>query len=278
MGRFNRIAQADSSEYTYSMKYLILLLLVPGLVFAQENANPPMEGFDMDASDPKAIEIADQVMMSMGGRAVWDQTRYLSWTLFGKDHVWDKWTGWFRWQGGDSTVVLMNIQTMEGQAFRDGHAVIPADELLTGAYRDWVNAGYWLLMPFKLKDSGVTLGYKGEERMGSGRLAHVLTLRFDGVGFTPDNGYDVFVDQEQNLVAQWSYYADADSDTPNFTGTWEGYNNYGGIMLADTRISVEDASNIRTITNLGVYDQLPESVFEDPSWMSLALLKEADIH
>lgn len=231
----------------------------------------------MDASDPKAMEIADRVMASMGGRAAWDQTRYLSWTLFGEDHVWDKWTGRFRWQG-DSTVVLMNIQTMEGHAFKDGTAITPVDGLLAGAYRDWINAGYWLLLPFKLKDSGVTLGYKGEEVMSNGRSAHVLTLRFEGVGLTPDNGYDVFVDKEQNLVYQWSFYANADSDEPNFTRTWEGYKSYGGIMLADTRVSVENESNIQTLTNLGVYDQLPDSVFEEPGWIFLASLAETGSH
>ncbi|MCY3595025.1 MAG: hypothetical protein OXI05_13125 [Bacteroidota bacterium] len=256
------------------MKYLTLLLLFPGLVYAQQDSNPPMEGFNADDSHPQAIEIADQVMASMGGRAAWDNARYLSWTIFGEDHVWDKWTGRFRWQG-DSTVVLMNIHTMEGRAFKDGNEITPADELLAGAYRDWINAGYWLLMPYKLKDSGVTLGYKGEETMANGHEAHVLTLRFDGVGLTPDNGYDVYVNKELNLVEQWSYYADADADEqPRFTTTWEGYESYGGIMLADTRAVVNSESNVRRVSNLGVYSDLPDSVFEDPNQISLASLTE----
>ncbi len=256
----------------YSLFLLLSLFLTPVLVSAQEDVNPPMEGFNRDDSDPRAIEIADRVMANMGGHAAWDQARYISWTIFGDDHVWDKWTGQFRWQG-DDTVVLMNIHSREGRAFANGTEITPADQWLVSAYRDWINAGYWLLMPYKLKDSGVTLGYKGEESMDNGEMAHVLTLRFDGVGLTPDNGYDVYVDQEQELVHQWSYYANADAEEPNFTTTWEGYNRYGGIMLSDTRTNTDNPSSVRKITNLGVYAELPDSVFEDPNPISLDSLE-----
>ena len=70
----------------------------------------------MEGSDAKAIEIADAVMQSMGGRANWDATHYLSWTFFRDDQVWDKWTGDFRYQR-DSLVVLMNILSKEGRAW-----------------------------------------------------------------------------------------------------------------------------------------------------------------
>ncbi len=251
----------------------LVLLLFPVLALAQDDPNPPMEGFNIEASDSRAIEIADLVMASMGGRQVWDQTRYLSWTLFGQDHVWDKWTGMFRWQN-DSTVVLVNIHTREGQAFIHGDEVLPSEELLAIAYRNWINAGYWLMLPFKLKDSGVTLGYKGEEMMSNGEKAHVLTLQFENVGLTPGNGYDVYVSTERNLVEQWSFYARADSEEPNFIRTWEGYKSYGGIMLADTRVDVTDPSNVRTLTNLGVYSELSDSVFENPNRINLSTLGE----
>lgn len=249
----------------------LVLLFFPGLVFAQDDLNPPMEGFNIEASDPRAIEIADQVMVSMGGRQAWDQARYLSWTIFGQDHVWDKWTGRFRWQN-DSTVVLINIHTREGQAFINGDEVQTPEELLAVAYRNWINAGYWLLLPFKLKDSGVTLGYKGEEIMSNGEGAHVLTLHFQDVGLTPGNGYDVYVNKERNLVEQWSFYARAGSEEPNFIRTWDGYKSYGGVMLADTRVDVTDTSNVRTLTNLGVYSELPDSIFKNPNRINLSTL------
>lgn len=257
------------------VKHFILLsfLLCPRVLFAQDDSNPPMHGFNLGASHPIAVEIADLVMSSMGGRVAWDRTRYMSWTIFGQDHVWDKWGDRFRWQT-DSTVVLIDLHSRDGRAFVHGNEIKSADELLVSAYRAWINAGYWLLMPYKLKDSGVTLGYKGEQTMFNGRTAHVLTLRFDEVGLTPNNGYDVYVDQETNLVQQWSYYANADVDSPNFTRTWEGYKNYGGIMLADTRAAVGNRTDVRKFQNLGTYSELPDAVFEDPGWVSLASLTE----
>ena len=231
-----------------------------------------------DTSRSLAVQIADRVMSHMGGQVVWEQTRYLSWTIFGQDHVWDKWTGKFRWQA-DSTIVLIDLHSREGRAFVHEKEVTSADELLVSAHRAWVNAGYWLLMPYKLKDPGVILDYKGEQPLFNGRMAHVLTLQFDKVGLTPNNGYDVYVDQETHLIQQWSYYADADADTPNFTRTWEGYKNYGGILLADTRAEVGNESNVQRFLNLSVYLELPDAVFEDPGRISLAsLIEQFGVH
>ena len=53
--------------------------------------NPPADGFNSAQSDIEAVEIADQVMMAMGGRAAWDATRYLAWDFFGaRKLIWDK--------------------------------------------------------------------------------------------------------------------------------------------------------------------------------------------
>ncbi len=66
----------------------VALLLVPPALARQAEENPPMEGFNLEASDAKAIEIADAVMQSMGGRANWDQARYLSWGFGKDDQLW----------------------------------------------------------------------------------------------------------------------------------------------------------------------------------------------
>lgn len=249
---------------------LILFLLPAGILAAQDDPNPPMDGFDMEGSDPMAVQIADEVMAAMGGRAAWDNTRYLSWSFFGEDQLWDKWTGRFRWQN-DSIVVLMNIHDMAGKAFVNGEEVSPADDMIQGAYRDWANSGYWLMMPYKLKDSGVTLGYAGENLMDDGRSAHVLTLMFDNVGHTPDNRYEVYVDQESMLVGQWSFYRNAADDEPGFTLPWENWQRHGDIMLSDQRGIRADGSRFE-IPNVGVYEELPDALFEDPARVDLSVL------
>jgi len=116
-------------------------------------------------SDPKAIEIANQVIDAVGGRENWESTRYVTWRFLDKRlHVWDKWTGRIRVESVGSTI-LMNINTMQGRAWKNGEE-LHGDDLqraLDYGYEAWTNDTYWIFLPFKLRDLGVILKYVGEE-------------------------------------------------------------------------------------------------------------------
>ena len=73
--------------------------------------NPAAEGFNMSASDPEAVEIADRVMLAMGGRKNWDNTHYVCWEFFGRRHlIWDKWSGDVRIESfRDSIQYILNV-------------------------------------------------------------------------------------------------------------------------------------------------------------------------
>lgn len=221
--------------------------------------NLPMDGFDVEGSDPQAIKVADDVMSAMGGRKNWDDTRYITWNFFGaRKHLWDKYTGDVRIEAPrDSTIILMNINTMEGKVSKQGEVLDHPDSLSKYLERGkawWINDSYWLLMPFKLKDSGVTLQYAGEDTTMNGRNAHILTLRFKEVGVTPENGYKVYVDIDDKLVTQWAYYKDADQAEPNFVMPWLDYQQYGKILLSGNR-------GQRQITEIEVLEKVPEGTF-----------------
>ena len=223
--------------------------------------NPPAEGFNLQGSDPRAIEIADRVMARLGGRSGWEQTRYLTWRFFGKrPHVWDMWTGDRRFEGEDLTV-LMNLNNQSGRAWRTGVAVENPDTLaadLQVAYRAWINDSYWLVIPYKLKDSGVTLRYKGQNMTQDGLPAHLLELTFAGVGVTPQNRYEVWVDVHESLVRQWAFYRQAEDEEPRLVRPWQQWAQYGRIWLA------VDFGRGRH-SHVGVFDELPVSVFNDPA-------------
>ena len=88
--------------------------------------------------------------------------------------------------------VLMNIQSKDGRVFVAGEAVSDPDTIATKlehGYRAWINDSYWLVMPYELKDSGVTLSYRGVEKTEDGRPAAALELTFKEVGVTPQNKY-----------------------------------------------------------------------------------------
>jgi hypothetical protein len=246
---------------TLQMKHLLYLFLLtlPVLLLAQE-ANPPAEGFNAAQSDTKAIEIADEVMQQMGGRAAWDNTRYLRWTFFGRRTLlWDKWTGNVRIDFADNNdVYLVNINDDSGKVWKDGAYLSQPDSLakyLGQAKSIWINDSYWLVMPFKLKDSGLTLKYLGEDSKGD-TLRHKLQLTFEAVGDTPDNKYWVFVDDDTKLVSEWSFFTRFDDKEPRFSTPWADYRPYGNILLSGNRGRGQ-------LTNIAAYNSVPGSVFED---------------
>jgi len=216
--------------------------------------NPAAEGFNQTASDPEAIAIADEVMEAMGGRSAWDSTRYLAWNFFGRRSLlWDKQTGDVRIDvPADSATYLINVNDNEGKVMMKGEEITHPDSLskyVEQGKKIWVNDSYWLVMPYKLKDSGVTLSYLGEDTLQTGAPADVLELRFENVGFTPQNKYHVYVDKDDRLVRQWAYFSEASLDSPNFVTPWEDYQKYAGIMLSGDR-GRGQLSGIRVIDEL----------------------------
>jgi hypothetical protein len=235
----------------------------------QPAANPAAPGFNAEASDPDAIAVADELMQALGGRDAWDATRYVRWTFFGRrTHTWDRHTGDARIEGtekqsGEPFVICMNVNSKQGRVWIGGEEVTDFEKLkqmLRVGYQAWVNDSYWLFMPFKLKDSGVTLKYLGERGMASGESADVLELTFDDVGVTPQNKYHVFVDKDSRLVRQWSFFANASDEEPAITTPWDDWRRYGEIMLSGDRGSLMGME--ARITNIAVMEDVEGWVFE----------------
>lgn len=228
--------------------------------------NPAAPGFDAGGSDARAIEIADATMRAMGGRAAWDATRFVSWNFFGsRFHVWDRARGLDRveWtdREGARHVVVVDVDEGTGRAWIDGQPVTDPErlsDLTEGARRAWINDSYWLFMPYKLKDTGVTLTYAGEMPMEDGRPADALELTFDGVGVTPENKYRVYVARDSGLVEQWDFYVRAEDEEPRFSTPWHGWTEHGGILLSGDR-------GERDVESIAVHATLPETVFTDPA-------------
>lgn len=246
-------------------KFYLPLLLLTVLLFQNcqppepTEANPPAPGFNVEASDKRAIPIADEVMEAMGGRQAWDGARYFTWTFFDfRKLIWDKKTGDVRIESfPDSSTYLLNINSMEGRFQTKGEEVTDSlDFHLKRGKGIWINDSYWLVMPFKLKDSGVTLKYVGEEKTEAGNDADVLSLTFENVGNTPQNKYHVFVDKNSRLVTQWSYFRNAEQDTANFATPWDNYQKYGKLLLSGDR-------GKRKLSGISVEDEMEENVFSE---------------
>ncbi len=247
------------------MKRLLLcavaLILLTTAAFAQTSKNPAARDFDAAGSDARAVGIADEVMNAMGGRKAWDKTDIIAWNFLGiRKLVWNKRKGDVRVDNlrNDQTV-LLNINTEKGRVFRNGKEETNPDSVAAFVKQgkaNWINDSYWLLMPFKLKDSGVTLKFIGEENMENGKPADVLQMTFKGVGVTPDNKYKIWIDKTSRLVSQWSYYPKFSDEKPGFTLPWTDYKKHGQIIIAGER-------GPRHLTDIMVFSSLPGDVFSD---------------
>jgi hypothetical protein len=258
---------------------LLALLLLPlsGMdAFASDpisSPNPPAAGFLAERSDPEAIAIADRVMEAMGGREAYDATRYVSWLFFGRrQHYWDRYSGDVRIEGEtgeddakQAFTLLYNVNSKEGRAYLDGEQILDEaehTEWMDRAEGMWINDSYWVFMPYKLKDTGVALKHLGRRETEEFGEVEVLELRFEEVGRTPQNRYEILVDPESWLVSGWSYFETADLTEPGFTLPWSDWQRVGRILLAG-------AHGRGMEWKLQAYEELPRAVFEDPAPVEL---------
>jgi hypothetical protein len=226
--------------------------------------------------DPKAIEVAERVMAKLGGEEAWKATRFLKFdfaveregkTLMRRSHTWDRHTGRYRVgatdEKGRDVVVLMSLWTKDGRAWVGGEAASGEDlaGLLESAYAWWVNDTYWLLMPFKLRDEGVSLEYAGLEAKQSGTWDKLL-LTFQGVGLTPKDRYWVFVNRKTGLVDRWEYVLKGEDSAPT-PWDWSGWTEHGDILLASERVNPRDGTRIH-FPVLEAPESLPDGVLERP--------------
>ena len=221
---------------------------------------PPAMGFDVDNSDAEAVLIADEVMTAMGGYQNWQKARFFSWDFNGnRDLLWDKATGRVRIDiPKDSMIILVNVNDTTGRAIHRGKEISAADTLqdyLNYGVTLWINDSYWLVMPFKMKDSGVTLKYLQQMPTASGDTCDVVQLTFANVGKTPQNKYWVYVDRNEKLIRQWDYFKNASDSLPNLVSPWLDYQEYQGILLSGERGRLQ-------LNNIQVLDAVADEKFE----------------
>ena len=262
------------------MKYLLLTVL-PFFMFACQadssnlssgeastepavEENPAAPGFDLEGSDPEAIAIADSVVAAHGGRAAWDRIRYLRFNFFGnRELTWDRYQQRIRISSnGDSTILLYNGTTGTGKAMVDLEEVTDTqalDSLMNRARGIMINDTYWLIQPFKLKDSGLTLTYAGatEADNQQGRPSHILQLDFKEVGNTPENRYRIFIDQETYLINAWQFFPTRDSEQPAIETPYNNYQEIAGVLFSDDRSGRFQLSPVEVLT------EVDDAVFEE---------------
>jgi hypothetical protein len=217
-------------------------------------------------SDPRAVEIADQVMVALGGEQAWDALPGLRWSfrsLVGdsvrslRRHAWNKRTGEHRVEGvnraGQRFLFIHDVgDTLHGMAWMDGTRIEGDSlrKLLRRAEALWVNDTYWMLMPYKLRDPGVRLAWAGDTTI-AGATYDRLALSFDRVGLTPGDRYWVLVNRANHRVEHWEMVLEGDAP-PAVGYTWEGWEVHDGLWFPTAHRSDSVAvltDQIETVTS-----------------------------
>lgn len=218
------------------------------------NENPPSPGFDLANSDPAAVELADSIMVALGGRESWDNTRYITWRISGEhEYAWDKRSGNVRIESiRDSATYLFQPDGEGGRVWIGEEEIVEPDSLsalLRDARSRWRNASFLLVMPFRLKEDGITLRYLGEERTDSARY-NLLQITVSEGNEAPPGDYLAYVDLADNLIKMCAALAEDNMDTGDLLVRWEGYARHDNILLPTPQGG-----------SVQVHDRLPEEVF-----------------
>ena len=223
--------------------------------------------------DPKAVEVTEAMMGKMGGADKWNSTRYVRFEFNvsspeqsrpGRTHLWDKWEGRYRVESqtkdGKQQIVLFNTKTKTGDVYIDGAKVESdaAADALKGAYGAFINDTYWLSMPWKWLDPGVSLKHIGTKEH-DGETCDVVALTFNNVGLTPGDTYHGFVSQKTGMMVYWEYTLQSDSK-----GAWKwDYSNHDGLMLAADHTNAE-GRRIH-MGDVAVFNEVDDAYFTDPA-------------
>lgn len=230
-------------------------------ILYREVPNTPAPNFDRVGSDPKAIELADSLMRAMGGRGQWDAVKYLHWTFFGRRTLlWDKQNHRARIDFLNRDLkIIVDLNQKTGRVWLNGAETTQPDSVkkyIDLGYKTWINDSYWLVMPFKLKDDGVTLKYLGEKNNSLDAPSHVVQMTFKNVGVTPDNKYWLYINKGSYLVTEWAFFAKFTDEKPQFSNLWVDYRSFGGrIILSGNR------GDKGSLAPMGVYVEVPPNAF-----------------
>jgi hypothetical protein len=223
------------------------------------------------SGQPTADSVAQRAIDMLAGPA-WDDARYFSFAFNvereGKivsswEQRWDRFTGDYRVSGknreGEPVVVLMNVNTKEGRAWKNGQEVADPKDLLTLGYRRFINDTYWLLMGFKTFDPGVSREYAGE-KSENGSTYDVVQLAFKEVGLTPGDVYWMWVNRDTGLVDQWHMKLQnmKPEETPSIV-RFRDYRRFGGLLIS-TRREMGGGTFIR-LDDITVAKEVPAGAF-----------------
>ncbi|NGY36358.1 hypothetical protein FQU23_002410 [Flavobacterium sp. XN-5] len=165
---------------------IILILIISIAAFLYFTSKPLPVGQE----GIKAEALTDKIQAAINQKA-WDSTAAIAFTFMGNHHyLWDKKRNLVQVQWGDKKVIYNN-QTLEGVAFENEKKLTKADKIdaIKTANNYFNNDSFWLIAPFKLRDSGTTRSIVMQEN------EEALMVTYASGGSTPGDSYVWLVDE-----------------------------------------------------------------------------------
>ena len=224
-------------------------------------------------ADTAVARVHQRMLTAMGGADAWNRARYFEFDFVvvrdgrevsRRSHRWDRHRGDYRIRavnGRDTVVAVFNVNNAKAGAVTvNGQDIegLREDSLLNQAYARFINDSYWLIMPYKWLDQGVTLTSQGRQKDDQGREWDVVKLTFANVGLTPQNEYLAFINLQTGLMERWYHFPRAGAQPLMFN--WNNWQRFGPIMLATEKPSLDGTTIIR-FENVRVEAAVPQRAF-----------------
>jgi hypothetical protein len=270
----------SNTRFTFICATLITLAVLgcaPGRsTFAVHPSASP--AFDRAGSDPKAVEIADQVIVASGGHEKWAAAKQIRWTQSiasgeaGKppvtfDEAWDRWNGRHHLKmhtpAGDVTV-MRGLYDDKGAAFGGGGKLTKeeTDRVLAEARDRWEFDSTPLAIAFLLEAPGAKLTLVGERPgEGSEPPTDELKLTFDPKDPTRGLTYYALVDRTSHQIVRIEMVKAGDPDTKRVGYKITKWADVGGIKLPTEFQNVAFASAVNTYSDVAVSSEPDDRLY-----------------
>jgi hypothetical protein len=256
-------------------RFLMCLALIaacgPGQTSYKRYDGAPA-AFERAGSDPKALEIADKVLVAAGGAANWEKAKQISWhqivTTAGKvsangEHVWDRWNARHRGKlnhtDGSSTIVAYKLYGGFAMGFQQDKGEREVKHNLDEAGRTKavnIAKGVYnidtavMTLQFLMLEPGAKLGYVGQAKDEAGKDDYdELKVTFADP-LRADLEFHPIIDRTTNMIQRIEVIKIGQTQKVGYA--LKDWTTAGGLKFATARINLGDSRETIAIKDIKV--------------------------
>ena len=207
------------------MKYKLLLIVIAFICFSCKS-NEAEKTTETKVPEEKTLTIAEEIAKAHGYEH-WNTVKQIEFT-FGVEREGKSGRGrHWKWNPKSDDITL----TTTTDTITYNRKSI--DSLSLNADKAFINDKFWLLIPFQLVwDQGTTISEPRTEiaPLSKKELNKITLLYSNEGGYTPGDAYDIYYDNDY-MIREW-VFREANTEEASLTNTFEGYNDYNGLIIA----------------------------------------------